>query len=143
MSDLGTKSTVPGKAGAKGRDPAQLSTLVDLGPVAQVTPEVDVAQLLREIRRPIAERLQNQGSIGAGGMGAVEVAIDAALRRRMAKKVIHPRLSESARALFLFVREARITSQLDHPNIVPIHHLGEDQEGKLYFTMKLVSWRPS
>jgi serine/threonine protein kinase len=37
-----------------------------------------------------------------------------------------------------FLREAQVTGQLDHPNIVPIHELGRDAKGELYFTMKLV-----
>jgi serine/threonine-protein kinase len=143
-----TKDTVPDKAGAKVRpavsatDPAELSTLGAVERVAIVTPEHDVEQLLEQIRRPPAEQLDHEGTIGAGGMGTVEATFDRCLHRRIAKKVIHPRLSEKERALFLFVREARITAQLDHPNIVPVHQLGEDRAGKLYFTMKRVQGVP-
>src|SRR5437868_621782 len=40
-----------------------------------------------------------------------------------------------------FVEEAQITGQLEHPNIVPIHELGVDAQGQLFFTMKLVQGR--
>jgi WD40 repeat protein len=40
-----------------------------------------------------------------------------------------------------FVREARVTGQLEHPNIVPVYELGERQDGTLYYTMKLVRGR--
>ena len=55
--------------------------------------------------------------LGAGGMGEVYAAIDETLQRRVALKAIRvdKRLDEDARARFL--REARILSQLDHPNI--------------------------
>ena len=55
--------------------------------------------------------------LGAGGMGEVYAAIDETLQRRVALKAIRVdrRLDEDAQARFL--REARILSQLDHPNI--------------------------
>lgn len=40
-----------------------------------------------------------------------------------------------------FVREARVTGQLEHPNIVPVYELGERKDGTLYYCMKLVRGR--
>jgi serine/threonine-protein kinase len=40
-----------------------------------------------------------------------------------------------------FLEEAQVTGQLDHPGIVPVHELGLDAEGRVYFTMKLVQGR--
>jgi serine/threonine protein kinase len=37
-----------------------------------------------------------------------------------------------------FVEEAQVTGQLDHPGIVPVHEIGVDAEGRVYFTMRLV-----
>ena len=37
-----------------------------------------------------------------------------------------------------FLREARITAQLDHPNITPVHELGRLEDGSLYYTMRFV-----
>ena len=37
-----------------------------------------------------------------------------------------------------FLEEAQVTGQLDHPGIVPVHELGVDADGRVYFTMKLV-----
>src|SRR5207302_10201490 len=37
-----------------------------------------------------------------------------------------------------FLREARITGQLDHPNIVPVYELGQHPDGTYYYTQKLV-----
>lgn len=39
------------------------------------------------------------------------------------------------------MEEARITVQLDHPSIIPIHEWGEDEEGRTYYTMRLVKGR--
>jgi serine/threonine-protein kinase len=56
-------------------------------------------------------------------------------------KRIHPHLGDDARSVRMFVREAQVTGQLEHPNIVPVHELGVDEHGALYFTMKLVEGR--
>jgi tetratricopeptide (TPR) repeat protein len=60
-------------------------------------------------------------SLGSGGMGEVYAGIDETLRRRVALKAIHAehRLSADSKARFL--REARILSQLDHPNICRVY----------------------
>ena len=49
--------------------------------------------------------------------------------------------SATQRRAARFLEEAQITGQLDHPGIVPVHELGLDAEGRLYFTMKLVKGR--
>src|SRR5262249_15892429 len=40
-----------------------------------------------------------------------------------------------------FLEEAQVTGQLDHPGIVPVHEIGLDQNGRIYFTMRLVQGR--
>ncbi|MHC4777240.1 MAG: serine/threonine-protein kinase [Planctomycetota bacterium] len=74
--------------------------------------------------------------IARGGMGAIVKLVDNDIRRPVAMKVI---LGEEAGGrLERFVEEAQVTGQLEHPNIVPVHELGVDDKGKVYFTMKLV-----
>jgi len=67
------------------------------------------------------EQIRIVGRLGAGGMGEVFVGFDETLQRRVALKTIRDadRLGPEARARFL--REARILSHLDHPNICRIH----------------------
>jgi len=87
-----------------------------------------------------AHRLTIKGEIARGGMGAVYKVWDAELRRSLAMKVLArgqgPRLE--ARALSRFLEEAQITGQLEHPGIVPVHELGLDGDGRVFFTMPLV-----
>jgi serine/threonine-protein kinase len=141
-----SRTTVSGKpprrAPAAAADAGLLPTLGNFTTRAQVEPEKDTAQLLAEVRRPLNDRLESEAIIGTGGMGVVSIAVDRALRRRVAKKVLRADLSDAKRALFLFVREARITGQLDHPHIVPVHDVGEDPAGNLFFTMKHVQGIP-
>src|SRR6185295_18519017 len=96
--------------------------------------------VVTEMRKPASERLEDQGLVASGGMGAVHLVVDRAIGRKMAMKTMHAMLREDDRMLRLFLREARTTGLLDHPNIVPVYDVGE-REGALYFTMKLVSGR--
>jgi serine/threonine-protein kinase len=66
--------------------------------------------------------------LGRGGMGAVYRAWDASLEREVALKVLLA-ASDSARERFL--REARVQAKLKHPNVVPIHFVG--QQGDISF----------
>ncbi|MHC5039944.1 MAG: serine/threonine-protein kinase, partial [Planctomycetota bacterium] len=76
------------------------------------------------------------GEIARGGMGAIVKLVDNDIRRPVAMKVI---LGEGVKErVERFVEEAQVTGQLEHPNIVPVHELGLDPDGKVYFTMKLV-----
>lgn len=70
-------------------------------------------------------------------MGVVWRARDDDLRRDVAIKVLAPRFAEDPRALSRFLAEAQITSQLDHPNIVPIYELGTTDRGEFFIVMKL------
>ncbi|MBK7875282.1 MAG: SUMF1/EgtB/PvdO family nonheme iron enzyme [Planctomycetes bacterium] len=87
------------------------------------------------------------GEVGRGGMGAVLKIWDEDLRRTLAMKVVLGKddpakpgstPSVDSRTLGRFLEEAQVTGQLDHPGIVPVHELGLDSTGRVYFTMRLV-----
>ncbi|MGB0578398.1 MAG: serine/threonine-protein kinase [Limisphaerales bacterium] len=73
--------------------------------------------------------------IARGGMGAVIEAEETSLERTVAMKVM---LSPTTNARARFIREATVLARLEHPNIVPIHELGTDEQGRLFYTMKKV-----
>jgi tRNA A-37 threonylcarbamoyl transferase component Bud32/tetratricopeptide (TPR) repeat protein len=86
--------------------------------------------------------------LGRGGMGVVFKVWDADLRRHLAVKVSRARTFATNRLsthdkqrLARFLDEAQITSQLEHPGIVPVHDVGIDEDGRVYFTMRLVRGR--
>ena len=81
---------------------------------------------------------QIERELAHGGMGAVLLAKDRAIQRELAVKVMRPQIADSEEHRLRFLEEAQVTGQLEHPNIVPIHDLGKDAEGNLYFTMELV-----
>src|SRR5579884_1793009 len=79
--------------------------------------------------------------IGVGGMGEVYRCGDDALRRDLALKVLRADLHADADAEQRFLREARLTGSLQHPGVVPVHHLGRLADGRPCYTMKLVRGR--
>lgn len=90
----------------------------------------------------VTTRFDNHGEIARGGMGAILRVTDRRLLRTLAMKVLEPEDGQKndMRAA-LFLEEAQITSQLDHPNICPIQEYGSDANGTHFFTMKLVRGR--
>ena len=79
--------------------------------------------------------------IGEGGMCLVTEVLDANLLRYSAMKTLRSELREEKFALQRLIEEAQITAQLNHPNIVPVHEIGIDEKGALFFTMKYVRGR--
>lgn len=85
----------------------------------------------------LAGRFRIEECIGIGGMGAVYRAFDKNRDQSIAIKVLLPALLSSPAAKERFLDEARISSQLSHPNIVNVYDVQND--GELYFiTMELL-----
>ncbi len=85
----------------------------------------------------LGEKYDVTGQVGAGGMKLVQRAHDRNADRDVALAMLRkdaPRSSQERR----FLREARITAALEHPNIVPVHEIGLDAGKRPYFTMKLL-----
>jgi len=76
------------------------------------------------------------GLIGEGGMGVVYAATHLRLDKRVALKVMSPRLAtEEFRERF--IRESRLAASIEHPNIIPIYYADEEDE-ILYLAMRYV-----
>ncbi len=80
--------------------------------------------------------------LGEGGMGIVYSAIQKTLDRKVAIKAIKSSKATSDESRRKFFYEAQITSDLDHPNIVPIHDMGSNDDGTLFYSMKMVDGTP-
>jgi class 3 adenylate cyclase/Tol biopolymer transport system component len=75
--------------------------------------------------------------IGRGGMGAVYLADDVRLGRKVALKVLATETAEIPAVRDRFVRESHLAASLDHPNILPIYEAGE-ADGQLFIAMRYV-----
>jgi len=76
--------------------------------------------------------------IAEGGMGVIYKVRDRNCRRNVAMKVLPVAQQNESESLVRFIEEAQITSQLEHPNIVPVHEMALDAEGNIFYTMKYV-----
>ena len=77
-------------------------------------------------------------TIGLGGVGAVLAAYEPELNREVAIKILRPAFRNKVDSLKRFVREARATAHIEHPNIVPVHQLGVFENNGVFFSMKKV-----
>ena len=86
-------------------------------------------------------RYRTEGFHKRGGIGQVWRVFDAHLLRTVALKELRDDRVENRRLVHRFLREAQVTSQLQHPNIVPVHDLARGPDGRVFYTMKFVEGR--
>ena len=99
---------------------------------------------LEDTDRPLPQKL-NPGmryayfkTVARGGKSIIQSCRDLHLGRTVCYKSLRPELADNAIEQQRFLREARVSAMLQHPNTVPTYEIGRDRAGKIYFTMKLV-----
>ncbi len=75
--------------------------------------------------------------LGTGGMGAVFRGVDTSLQREVAVKIMREEMTKSEKFVADFLREARATAALNHPNIAKIYTCGEEA-GRYFIVMELL-----
>ena len=103
---------------------------------ATITPQAAALHRLAPVLGSRDRRYEIGPQIAQGGMGAILSVREIAIRRDVAMKVMLA--SGDSADLARFVEEAQVTGQLEHPNIVPVHELSVDENGQVFYTMKMV-----
>ncbi len=98
------------------------------------------SELTLRLERALKGQYRLVRELGRGGMGVVYEAVDEALLRPVAIKVVHPELSANPATVHRFLEEARVIARLKHPNIVRIHAVGQ-ADGLVYYVMEAVEGR--
>ena len=98
----------------------------------------DESELISSLHK-IKQRYLDQQDVGSGGMKVIQSYEDSLSGRRIAQATI--KNCESAAEIDNFIREARLTAMLEHPNIVPLYDIGLNDQGLPFFTMKLLGGR--
>jgi len=104
-------------------------------------PQIDA----KETDRKLSEYYSNSfnryvdfSPLSQGGSAVLRLCRDTNLGRTIVMKTLHSHLANNEYMRARFLREARVTAQLQHPNTIPVYEIGLDIEGRLYFTMKKV-----
>jgi len=143
VARAGLQKTDPSNLGVESNITGEEMTLADLrqqmgiGDGVKLGREGSAVTKLRKIGG-MKKRYSVVREIARGGMGKVIEVEDNDLRRTVALKVLRKEMLDRKDLVERFLEEAQITGQLEHPNIVPVHEIGVDGRGNLYFTMKLV-----
>jgi eukaryotic-like serine/threonine-protein kinase len=90
-----------------------------------------------DLQEALAGEYSLERELGRGGMGIVYLAREVQLDRLVAIKVLPATLAERHDIRERFLREARTSASLSHPNIVPIYRVGE-RSGFVFFVMAYV-----
>jgi len=97
-------------------------------------PEPDTSA---KLAKALGEKYEVRKLVGSGGFAEVYEVWDKDLERRLAVKVLRPDVAWTAGTVNRFQRETRAAAKLEHPNILPIHFVGEG-EGLAYYAMPFV-----
>ena len=92
---------------------------------------------ISKLSRALGAKYEVKRLVGSGGFAEVYEVWDKDLERRLAVKVLRPDVAWTSGMLERFQRETRAAARLEHPNILPIHFVGEG-EGLAYYAMPFV-----
>ena len=125
------------------RDPAYRGTkLATWASTAMPGARAGAATNVEAIAAPASDvRFHSISRLGEGAMGAIDIARDVYLRRKVALKTVLPEMARRPEMFGRFLSEMQITAQLEHPNIVPVYALDLSVGGSLGYAMKLVQGR--
>jgi len=99
--------------------------------------EPNPPNLTHQLALVMGDGYEVRGLVGRGGFAEVYEVYDKGLSRRLAIKVLRPDIAWTPGMLARFREECRVLASLNHPNILPIHFVGEGQ-GLTYYVMPYI-----
>ena len=125
-----------------GREDADKRIEPESNPTLRIHYDDAAGQDMPDVMRPReGSKYRYIRTLGRGGMKVVLEVHDNDTMRNVAMALLPDISTRSKLELGQFLREARLTAGLEHPNIVPVHDIGMDSSGSPYFTMKLLRGR--
>ena len=91
--------------------------------------------------RVLAERFRIVDEIGAGGMGKIYLAEHMLMRKQVAIKLLHRKMSVLPEVVARFEREAIAAGKVDHPNVAKAYDCGRMQDGTFFIVMEYIEGR--
>ncbi len=117
----------------------------DLKDAPNATEGVSSSLEFGNVKKVLSVKLEKPGThytsiapLGKGSFGEVHAAHDALLGREVAIKSLKESFRAEDEVVDRFLKEARGTAQLEHPNIMPVHEMGVLDDLGVYFTMKKI-----
>jgi serine/threonine-protein kinase len=99
--------------------------------------QLSESEIKERLTRALGGQYEVRSLLGRGGFAEVYEVWDKSLDRRLAVKVLRPDIAWTPGMLTRFRQEAKAVAQLAHPNILPIHFVGEG-EGIVYYAMPFI-----
>ncbi len=80
--------------------------------------------------------------LGSGGMAEVWSATHTFTERQLAIKFMNREVAKTSEAAARFLKEAKVSARINHPNVIEIHDVGQTEEGQLFLVMELLTGFP-
>src|SRR6185312_10067762 len=107
-------------------------------PPARVLPASAPADLTGQL---INNRYLVEDKLGEGGFGAVYRATQTGMNRKVALKVLHPKMAKDQQVVGRFKREAQASSLLRAPHTVQVYDFDQSPDGLMYLAMEILQGR--
>lgn len=100
------------------------------------------AEGVMERGQVVAGKYRLNQLLGSGGMADVWSATNTFTERQIAIKFMSPAVAKTPEAAARFLKEAKVSARINHPNIIDIHDVGQTEEGQLFLVMELLTGYP-
>ncbi len=90
----------------------------------------------------IAGKYRLNQLLGSGGMAEVWSATNTFTERELAIKFMNTQVAKTPEAAARFLKEAKVSARINHPNIIEIHDVGQTDQGQLFLVMELLTGFP-